>query len=70
MTEQTSFYTPANLQAIEEAIAGGYLKVKYDDKEVWYRSMNELLQARELIRSKLGRGTTTRRYFSVQRDYR
>lgn len=63
-----SMFSQAGLDAIEEAIAGGYLRVKYDDKEVWYRSIDELLKARELIRSKLGSGTARRRYVSFRRD--
>jgi hypothetical protein len=64
-----SMFTEAGLAAIEEAIAGGYLKVKYDDKEVTYRSMSELLKARELIRSRLGQGTRTRKVIAYRRDY-
>ena len=58
----------AGLAAIEEAIAGGYLEVQYDDKRVKYRSLAELLQVRDLIRSRLGTGTRTRRYVSFKRD--
>lgn len=65
-----SLFSEAGLAAIEEAIAGGYLRVRYEDKEVYYRSMNELLQARELIRSRLngGTGVARRRYVSFRRD--
>tara|TARA_B100000035_G_scaffold181604_1_gene155034 strand:- start:35674 stop:35865 length:192 start_codon:yes stop_codon:yes gene_type:complete len=61
-------FSQAGLDAIEEAIAGGYLRVKYDDKEVWYRDMNELLKARELIRRRIGQGTVSRKYVSFKRD--
>ena len=64
-----SMFTEAGLAAIEEAIAGGYLEVRYDDKWVKYRSLSELLQARELIRSRLGRGTRTRKVVAFRRDY-
>lgn len=64
-----SMFTEAGLAAIEEAIAGGYLKVRYDDKEVWYRSLDELLKVRDLIRSRLGQGTYSRKYFKTKRDY-
>ena len=64
-----SMFSEAGLAAIEDAIAGGYLKVRYDDKEVTYRSLNELLKVRDMIRSRLGQGTQRRKYFSVQRDY-
>ena len=60
-------FSEAGLAAIEEAIAGGYLEVQYDDKRVKYRSLAELLQVRDLIRSKLGNGTKTRRYVSFSR---
>ncbi len=62
-------FTEAGLAAIEEAIAGGFLRVKYDDKEVWYRSQTELLAVRDLIRSKLGSGVLTRKYVSYKRDF-
>ena len=62
-------FTEAGLAAIEEAIAGGYLRVKYDDKEVWYRSQKELLEVRDLIRSKLGTGVHNRKYVSFKRDF-
>jgi hypothetical protein len=61
-------FSEAGLAAIEEAISGGYLEVEYDDKRVKYRSLAELLQVRDLIRSKLGSGTVTRRYVSFKRD--
>jgi hypothetical protein len=64
-----SMFTEAGLAAIEEAIAGGYLRVRYDDKEVYYRSLDELLKVRDMIRARLGQGTRTRKYFSTQRDY-
>jgi hypothetical protein len=64
-----SLFSEAGLQAIEDAIAGGYLEVEYDDKRVKYRSLSELLQVRDMIRSKLGGGTASRRYVSFSRDY-
>jgi hypothetical protein len=51
-----STFTQAHLTAIEEAIAGGYLKVRYDDKEVTYQDMNALLKARNMIASSLQEG--------------
>lgn len=47
-------FTEDDLAAIEEAIASGALEVEYNDRRVKYRSMNELKQARELIRRALG----------------
>jgi hypothetical protein len=46
-------YTLSQLQAIEAAIATGELTVEYDGKKVTYRSMVELIQARDLIRGEL-----------------
>lgn len=48
-----STFTQAHLAAIEEAIAGGYLKVRYDDKEVTYQSVDQMLKARAMIVSSL-----------------
>ena len=53
-----STFTQAHLTAIEEAIAGGYLEVRYDDKVVKYQSMSDLLKARTLI----GRASNAIRY--------
>lgn len=48
-----STFTQAHLVAIEEAIAGGYLKVRYDDKEVTYQSIEQMLKARAMIAASL-----------------
>jgi len=53
-----STFTQAHLEAIEEAIAGGYLKVKYEDKEVTYQSMEQMLKARAMIMSSLAATTS------------
>lgn len=47
-------WTQADLDAIDEVIASGELTVKYRDREVTYRSMDDLLRARKLILSDLG----------------
>lgn len=66
-----STFTQAHLTAIEEAIAGGYLEVWYDDKKVKYQDMNALLKARQLIASKLSAQTGAMRisYVTTGRDY-
>lgn len=66
-----STFTQAHLTAIEEAIAGGYLEVRYDDKVVKYQSMGDLLRARQLIASKLNEqtGAMSLSYVSTARDY-
>ncbi len=46
-------YTTTQLEAIEAAIGTGELTVEYDGKRVTYRSMTELMQARELIKAEL-----------------
>lgn len=46
-------FTTTQLTAIETAIASGELTVEYDGKRVTYRSMSELMQARDLIRAVL-----------------
>lgn len=47
-------WTLEDLKAIENAIASGALKVEYNDRTVTYRSINELMKARTLIRRCLG----------------
>lgn len=66
-----STFTQAHLTAIEEAIAGGYLEVRYDDKTVRYQSMGDLLKARALIASKLNTSASPMRkvYITTARDY-
>jgi hypothetical protein len=53
-----STFTQADLGAIEQAIASGYLKVKYEDKEVTYQSMEQMLKARAMIMSSLAATTS------------
>jgi len=66
-----STFTQAHLTAIEEAIAGGYLEVRYDDKVVKYQTMSDLLKARSLIASKLSEQSGAMRiiYVTTARDY-
>ncbi len=47
-------WTSEDLKAIEQAIASGALRVEYNDRTVIYRSMDELLKAREVIKRALG----------------
>lgn len=54
-------FTSDDLDAIERAIATGELRVSYADRTVEYRSMDELLKARQLILGSLnGRAKQTR----------
>lgn len=56
------------LDAIEAAIASGELTVRFGDRTVTYRSMQELLQARAVIKEALEAeaGTTTDRFSFAQ----
>lgn len=42
-------YTATDLTVIEAAIANGQLRVKFADREVTFRSMDELIRARDII---------------------
>jgi hypothetical protein len=67
-----STFSQANLASIEEAIAGGYLEVRYDDKVVKYQTMGDLLKARNLIANSLAATTAPAvriDYPAVVRDY-
>ena len=59
-------FTLSQLDAIETAIASGELKVAYDGREVVYRSMDDLIKARNTISAALqSTGTVTaKRKFS------
>lgn len=48
-------YTQADLDAIESAIANGYLRVRdHTGTEVEYRSFDDLRRVRDLIRTEMG----------------
>lgn len=47
-------WTQTDLDAIEAALVNGTTTVKYSDKQVTYRSIDELIRVRELIRKDLG----------------
>lgn len=47
-------YTQQQLDALEAAIAEGALSVKYGDKAVTYRSLDEMLRIRAAMRAALG----------------
>jgi hypothetical protein len=53
-------FTQAQLDAIENAIASGTLSVSFPDgKSVTYRSLAELITARDMMKNSIS-GTTTR----------
>lgn len=47
-------FTQENLTAIEQAIATGATDVYYGDKRVAYRSLDDMMRIRDLIRKELG----------------
>ncbi len=61
-------WIPQQLDAIEAAIASGELTVRFGDRTVTYRSMDELLQARGVIKEALAAeaGTATDRFSFAQ----
>lgn len=58
-------FTNERLEALEKAIAEGVLKVKYQDKEVTYRTLDEMLTLRNVMRGELGIGCGTNRRVGV-----
>jgi hypothetical protein len=66
-------WTASDLDAIKAAIGSGVLRVDYSDRTIVYRSMAELLQAKQLIEAEVnpppGGGPVVRRSFaSFRRD--
>lgn len=61
-------WTQTQLDAVERAIASGELTVRFGDRTVTYRSMEELLQARAVIKDALAAeaGTATDRFSFAQ----
>lgn len=47
-------FTQAQLDAIEEAIAAGSTSVSYEGKSVTYRTLDEMMRVRAIIRQALG----------------
>jgi hypothetical protein len=45
----------AGIDALNSAIASGELKVSYAGRNVEYRSIDDLIKARDALRSELGR---------------
>lgn len=59
-------WTSDQLAALEEAISLGALSVKYADRTVEYRSLDDMMRLRERMRNDLGLTSgTTRRYFET-----
>lgn len=58
-------FTQTGLESLEKAIAEGVLKVKYQDKEVTYRSLEEMLTLRGVMRAELGQTCRSNRRVGV-----
>lgn len=54
-------FTITDLAAVEAAIASGELSVQYADRRVQYRSIDELMRARETIANELNTASGLRR---------
>jgi len=46
-------FTLSQLNALDAALASGQLSVNYDGKSITYRSVTELVTARNIVRSEL-----------------
>lgn len=46
-------FTLNQLNALDAAMASGQLSVNYDGKSITYRSVGELVQARNIVRTEL-----------------
>jgi len=55
-----SSFTQENLMLLEQAIVEGVKRVKYSDKEVEYRSLDEMIKLRNLMKKELCTGTTSK----------
>jgi hypothetical protein len=50
----SSSWTQSDLDALEDAIKGGTKRVEYEDRSVTYRSLEEMMQLRKIMREELG----------------
>lgn len=62
-------WTLADLTELDTAIKQGALRVRYRDRDVTYRSLEEMLQLRNLMQRELGITSTasSRRVVSVRK---
>jgi hypothetical protein len=60
-----SSFTQAQLNALEAMIAGGVLESEYDGKRIKYRSMSELIRARDTVKNGLAEGSAISRVTHV-----
>jgi hypothetical protein len=57
-------FTPEQLAALNAAIAQGVRKVKYGDKEVEYRDLDEMLQLAGVMENQINNAGRSRRYYA------
>jgi hypothetical protein len=65
-------YTIEQYNALQAAIAEGALSVRYADKSVTYRSLDEMMRILKLMATELGLNTCNdggRRYASFSKGY-
>ena len=55
MPDTNGNWTLTDLIKIKSAIASGAMRVEYNDRTVVYKSMTDLLKARQLIEKELGK---------------
>lgn len=49
-----SAWTTTDLETLEKAIVQGTLRVQYADKLIEYRSLNDMMRLRDIVRKELG----------------
>lgn len=55
-------YTQSDLDNLDKAIAKGYLTVRHSDgKQITYRTVDEMVKARDLIKKELAKSDGKRR---------
>lgn len=59
MADTSIAYTKENLLALQKAIVEGVRRVKYTDKEVEYRSLDDMLKIEEKLKCELGLSNET-----------
>ncbi|MCY1437493.1 hypothetical protein D9M71_536570 [compost metagenome] len=65
-------YTMEQYEALQAAVAGGELSVRYADRSVTYRSIDEMLRILRLMKDELGLNDNNnggRRYASFSKGY-
>jgi hypothetical protein len=57
LADDSIAYSKANLLALQKAIVDGVRRVKYTDKEVEYRSLDDMLKIEKKLKAELGLDT-------------